>query len=136
MQKKEKKIVASVSSKQFWFDVSVKIMLTIMIFSNMKAVCPAASLSSLLSLLFSSCRARFLSSSSVTFSVDSGLWKRDRVVMEFCCLPNWPFEISLLHTVRGMNCYLTQRALGQHLHGHEATSPGAPEPKAGNQSDI
>lgn len=47
--------------------------LTMMIFSNMKAVCPAASLSSLLSLLFSSCSARFLSSSLLMFSVDSGL---------------------------------------------------------------
>lgn len=51
--------------------------LTVIIFSKMTAVCPAASLSSLISLLFSSCRARFFSNRCVTFSEDSGLQKRN-----------------------------------------------------------
>lgn len=74
--------------------MSVLALLTIMIFSNMKAVCPAASLSSLLSLLFSSCRARFLSTSCVTFSVDSGLQQRNRETVGAFRHSDFQFEIS------------------------------------------
>lgn len=47
-------------------------------------------------------------------------------------------HLEFLHRMmwRTINWCLTQRALARHLHGHEAASPVAPEPKPGNQSHI
>lgn len=103
---------------------------TIIIFSNMTAVCPAASLSSLLSLLFSSCRARFLSSSCVTFSADSGLQQRDRVAATDSGQSFHTLGCTSVTRWEGWNSlHLTQTALERLLRGREVASPAAPGPK-------
>lgn len=56
------------------------------------------------------------------------------------CFSNWQPGMPPFYIVADSgfleNVCLTQRALGLLLHGHEAASPAAPEPKQVIQSDI